>query len=517
MATQVEDPEIIIVKLKIQMHTNKDTVDVLTADKIVINNKINGKFPFLCTNYQYSKDLLQYKSLEERVNLFFNYTKLMNYVIASKLKKDPSVTDQSEIIQKNIVIMLNAIFPISFPIKDQVSVMYQPSNMDLMNVVKQLTTPNEYAYLNIGKPCTVIQIIWLNTITTNPIYYQLYRKIRKYYKMIFNFINKNINSITANEYEIAIEATDDDEYDSEKIKKIKDILTKQFEFLKNRKEKKEISYPTKEEFILYYLIANLKDKEKNNFNEIYVQQYISSSSNRSTPQYRYVNNDEINKKKFLESLKESKEVDIDFYEQYIKDINSYLSPYRESTNPLIFDSLNNTNGDYTNFIDLIKQKDDEITYSGIDKIKEKDEKDLYEIQIGVGLVGGKITQSNYSFLCKFNSYRLGNMMNYLIKNTTTSTANKSSSLKLPTKENKENVRLYSYIDLENVNDTTEYIGVINSDINQNKTNVAPVNNTGYNYRVGGYKTRRKKNKRRTYVKGILRKNKPATIRPMPIY
>jgi hypothetical protein len=94
--------------------------------------------------------------------------------------------------------------------------MYQPSNMDLMNVVKQLTTPNEYAYLNIGKPCTVIQIIWLNTITTNPIYYQLYRKIRKYYKMIFNFINKNINSITANEYEIAIEATDDDEYDSEK-------------------------------------------------------------------------------------------------------------------------------------------------------------------------------------------------------------------------------------------------------------------------------------------------------------
>ena len=247
----------------------------------------------------------------------------------------------------------------------------------------------------------------------------------------------------------------------------------------------------------------MKDKEKNIFNEIYVQQYISSS-NPNAPQYRYVNNDEINKKKFLESLKESKEVDIDFYEQYIKDINSYLSPYRESTNPLIFDSLNNTNGDYTNFIDLIKQKDNEITYSGIDIIKEKDEKDLYEIQIGVGLVGGKITQSNYTFLCKFNSYRLGNMMNYLIKNT---------------KENKENVRLYSYIDLENVNDTTEYVGVINSDINQSKTNVAPVNNNPRynNYRVGGLKTRRKKNKRKTYNKGILRKNKPATIKLMPTY
>ena len=503
MATQVEDPEINIVKLKIQMHTNKDTVDVLTADKIVINNKINGKFPFLCTNYQYSKDLLQYKSLEERINLFFNYTKLMNYVIASKLKKDPSVTDESEIIQKNIVIMLNAIFPISFPIKDQVSVMYKPSNLDLMNVVKQLTTPNEYAYLNIGKPCTVIQIIWLNTIATNPIYYQLYRKITKYYKMILNFIDKNMNNITKSQ--IWIDANDPYLKDSERIQNIKDILTKQFNFLK--KTKNLPSYPKKEEFILYYLIANLKDREKNIFNEIYVQQYISSS-NPNAPQYRYVNNDEINKKKFLESLRESKEVDIDFYEQYIKDINSYLSPYRQSTNSLIFESLNNTNGDYTNFIDLIKQKDDEITYSGIDKIKEKDEKDLYEIQIGVGLVGGKITQSNYSFLCKFNSYRLGNMMNYLIKNT---------------KENKENVRLYGYIDLENVNDTTEYIGVINSDINQNKTNVAPVNNNpgynpGYNnYRVGGLKTRRKKNKRKTYIKGILRKNKPATIKLMPTY
>jgi hypothetical protein len=495
MAAQVEDPEIIIVKLKIQMHTNKDTVDVLTADKIVINNKINGKFPFLCTNYQYSKDLLQYKSLEERINLFFNYTKLMNYVIASKLKKDPSLTGESEIIQKNIVIMLNAIFPISFPIKDQVSVMYKPSNMDLINVVKQLTTPNEYAYLNIGKPCTVIQIIWLNTITSNPIYYQLYRKITKYYKMILNFIDKNIDD----DEEILIDATDPYMKDSERIQIIKENLTKRFNFLKESKIPP--SYPKKEEFILYYLITNLKDKEKNNFNEIYVQQYISSS-NRSTPQYTYVNNDEINKKKFLDSLRESKKVDIDFYEQYIKDINSYLSPYRESTEPLILESLNNTNGDYTKFIDLIKKKPD--NYSGIDKIKEKDEKDLYEIQIGVGLVGGKITQSNYSFLCKFNSYRLGNMMNYLIKNT---------------KENKENVRLYSYIDLENVNDTTEYVGVINSDINQNKANVAPVNNNpGYNnYRVGGLKTRRKKNKRKTYNKGILRKNKPATIKLMPIY
>ena len=497
MAAQVEDPEINIVKLKIQMHTNKDTVDVLTADKIVINNKINGKFPFLCTNYQYSKDLLQYKSLEERINLFFNYSKLMNYVIASKLKKDPSVTGESEIIQKNIVIMLNAIFPISFPIKDQVSVIYKPSNMDLMNVVKQLTTPNEYAYLNIGKPCTVIQIIWLNTIATNPIYYQLYRKITKYYKMILNFIDKNIKD----DEDILIDATDPFMKDSERIQKIKENLSKKFNFLK--KTKIPSSYPKKEEFILYYLITNLKDREKNNFNEIYVQQYISSSSNRSSsPQYTYVNNDEINKKKFLESLRESKEVDIDFYEQYIKDINSYLSPYRESTNPRIFNSLNNTNGDYTGFIDLIKKTPDD--YSGIDKIKEKDEKDLFEIQIGVGLVGGKITQSNYSFLCKFNSYRLGNMMNYLIKNT---------------KENNENVRLYGYIDLENVNDTTEYVGVINSDINQNKTNVAPVNNNpGYNnYRVGGLKTRRKKNKRKTYIKGILRKNKPATIKLMPIY
>ena len=578
---ETEDPEINIVKLRIQMHTNKDTIDELTADKFMINTKINGTFPFLCTNYRYSKELLNYKSLEERVELFFNYTKFINFVIASKLKKtkpvlivsqkivdiDTKITElfdkiknegspitnsqdimteinakpniyskeqilegfssdkkfkdndelykylqnlskkndvDNSIIKENIIIMLNAIFPISFPIKDQISSMYDSSNIDFVNIAKQLFTPNEYVYLNIGKICTVTQVIWLNTISSNPVYYELYRKITKYYKMVLKYIDKNIKddilvvqyidgkNIKGDKQSIAniIESSSNDSDKISEIKKNLEAIFSVYLNTENRNKRYNIKYknpneedeeyPPKKLFILYYLITNLKDKEKNNFNRLYVTKYVTE--NTSGNPY-YSNQDTFYETKFLDSLKESKDVDIDFYKQYHKDIDNNLSPYRISTVSEIASSLNNTNlsnsnssntnGNYTKFIDLIKKHGK--TFSGIDKVKDK-EADLYEIHIGLGLVGGKVTQSNYIFSCNYASHRLGNLMNYLIKNT---------------KENEEHVRLYNYIDLENIKDTTEYVGIINSNINQSKQKKdnKPINNYGTNR--GGRKTRRK--------------------------
>ena len=73
----------------------------------------------------------------------------------------------------------------------------------------------------------------------------------------------------------------------------------------------------------------------------------------------------------------------------------------------------------------------------------------YEIHLGVAVVGGKVSKTNYRFLCNYNSHRLGNDLNYLVRDVD---------------EDVEKIRLYGYIDLENVKDTTEYIGVINSTI-----------------------------------------------------
>ena len=75
-----------IVELKIQMHTNMDTEVELTADKIA-NKSINGKYPFLCTNCRYSKDILKNKTQNDVFDIFFNRQKFNTFVLASKLKK----------------------------------------------------------------------------------------------------------------------------------------------------------------------------------------------------------------------------------------------------------------------------------------------------------------------------------------------------------------------------------------------------------------------------------------------
>ena len=53
MKANVKGQDLEIMELRIQMHTNMDTQVELTAD-IIDNKKVSGKYPFLCTNYNYS-------------------------------------------------------------------------------------------------------------------------------------------------------------------------------------------------------------------------------------------------------------------------------------------------------------------------------------------------------------------------------------------------------------------------------------------------------------------------------
>lgn len=506
-----------IVELKIQMHTNKDTIEELTANKFKMDTTIAGKYPFLCTNYRYSKDLLKYKTLPERVSLFFDRIKLYNFVNASKIKKKqkksvkssnvdnkvfekkieeiikntqfykssisinlktvmdqinklnkqniidnldeiPKISTNNEnefityltklskkkeinnaIVKENITIMLNALFPISFPIQDQVILM-DDTNFDLMNMIKRLLKTKEYVYLNIGKTSTVIQVIWLNTISSNPTYYQLYQKIKKYYKMIFNYIDENI---TDTSIQPIVDSSDDD---STKLQKIKTYLNTRFIVSSGIVN----TLPDKNLCILFFLLFN-NDEQKlyNQFIQKFVKQFVINDIIS-----RYGNSDQYYRTEFFNYLKKTIP-EIEIYETYIKEIVEYLPPKRAST----YKNLRNLLTDKNNFTEFLKLfEEDKKTYSGIDKIGNG----IYEIQIGIALVGGKVTTTNYTFLCNYNSRRLGKNLNYLIKNT---------------EEDSQNVQLYNYIDLENVKDTTEYIGVVNSKVKTQKNN-KEVNNGG---------------------------------------
>lgn len=335
--------------------------------------------------------------------------------------------------------MLNALFPISFPIQDQVILM-DDTNFDLMNMIKRLLKTKEYVYLNIGKTSTVIQVIWLNTISSNPTYYQLYQKIKKYYKMIFNYIDENI---TDTSIQPIVDSSDDD---STKLQKIKTYLNTRFIVSSGIVN----TLPDKNLCILFFLLFN-NDEQKlyNQFIQKFVKQFVINDIIS-----RYGNSDQYYRTEFFNYLKKTIP-EIEIYETYIKEIVEYLPPKRAST----YKNLRNLLTDKNNFTEFLKLfEEDKKTYSGIDKIGNG----IYEIQIGIALVGGKVTTTNYTFLCNYNSRRLGKNLNYLIKNT---------------EEDSQNVQLYNYIDLENVKDTTEYIGVVNSKVKTQKNN-KEVNNGG---------------------------------------
>ena len=462
-----------IVELRIQMHTNMDTQVELTADQID-NKKVSGKYPFLCTNFKYSDAILKQKKQNEIFDIFFNRQKFYNFILASKLKKNQKTTQRydNDIVKTNIIQMLNALFQISFPIKDHVSLM-DSENIEIMDIVTNLFKTDKYTYLRLNKPSTVTQVIWLNTVSSNPIYYRIYKKNKDYAKKITDYA-ENVEALTAQkiinkEEKPPFTITNPDDRYNKNIK---------------------INLKNKEEWILHFLVSNYKKntKEYNEFIKYYIQTFINPDSNRQYYQY----NNQDPERQFYESVPEIK-----FYQKYMTDIVELLPPKRISLDKTIAAALKQIkdNNDFTDFIKLytITKKNDYCDLIRLDN-------GAYEIHLGVAVVGGKVTKTNSKFFCNYNSHRLGNDLNYLIRDV---------------EEEGEKIRLYGYIDLENVKDTNEYVGVINSSIKKKDTTNEEENAKKMNYEnidrrwYGGKKTR----KQRYYNKKTRKQRKN---NPMPI-
>jgi hypothetical protein len=440
MAGKAQDLE--IVELRIQMHTNMDTQVELTANQID-NKKVSGQYPFLCTNFKYSDAILKQKTQNEIFDIFFNRQRFYNFILASKLKKNQKATVRydNDIVKTNIIQMLNALFQISFPIKDHVSLM-DSENIDIMEIVTNLLKTDKYTYLRLNKPSTVTQVIWLNTVSSNPIYYRIYKKNKDYTKKITDYAENVNESIASNIIE----------------KKEKHPFTI------NADRTVKVNLKNKEEWILHFLVSNYKKntKEYNEFIKYYVQTFINPDSNSRYYQY---NNQEQYERQFYESVPEIK-----FYQKYMSDIVELLPPKRISLDKTMASALKKVKdeNDFTDFITLYTttKKNDYCDLIRLDN-------GAYEIHLGVAVVGGKVNQINSKFFCNYNSHRLGNDLNYLIRDV---------------EEDGEKIRLYGYIDLENVKDTNEYIGVINSSVKKKDTG----NEENAKRLYGGKKTRKQR-------------------------
>lgn len=175
------------------------------------------------------------------------------------------------------------------------------------------------------------------------------------------------------------------------------------------------------------------------------------------------------------------------------DIVELLPPKRISLDKTIATALKQVkdNNDFTDFIRLytITKKDDYCDLIRLDN-------GAYEIHLGVAVVGGKVTKTNSKFFCNYNSHRLGNDLNYLIRDV---------------EEEAEKIRLYGYIDLENVKDTNEYVGVINSSVTKkdttNEENAKKMNYGNIDRRwYGGKKTRKQRYYNKKTRKQLLQRN-----------
>jgi hypothetical protein len=458
-----------IVKLKIVLNTNKNTKLDLTSKLFIFDKqKVSGEYPFLCTNVEYSNSFLKNKTVYERVETFFNRQKFDEFVISSNQKKNKMVDVDAEveklkISEKNIIVMLNAIFPISFPIEDQVDrVSEQNANFNFSKMFDNILKNKEYVYLNIDKPSTVIQVKWLDTLQVNPVYYKINKLIETYHKFLKDYI------IDAASKLIIFQGELEELEELDKISKgITDYTNKQHSIsdlsaiIKGIKYNLFVSKDVKEIvsckiiWKLYFLFSDFKEKSEayNAFVNEYVEKIINYNKPDKPIQTGYImqgqTNEQINESNERQFNNDMK--GLQFYFNFKKDVSEFLPPKRRSisteTNKLFQDDKLN--------IDKFEEafNKDEPLVASIDKLIDEKDKITYEIQLGIALVGGKITTSNSKFWCDYNSNKLGNDLNFLKINP-----------------DFDGIRLYNYIDLEDTSKNENYNNIINAATIENSKN-----------------------------------------------
>jgi len=531
-----------IYKLKIVLNTNTEKVVDLTSKMFIFDKKtVSGNYPHVCTNINYDKSLLEGKELYDIVETFFNKQKFEQYINRC-LEKNKDVIDNYIGREKNIMTMLDFMFPISFPISDAVERVSSPMDFGFGKMLRTIIKNNKYIYLTIDKPSTVIQVKWLDTLQSNPIYYKI-NKLNGNYKTQFEskitdikiklmneekkkkekvietikqkikegtihtdtvlddlmneidesqkklkdyrkgvFVNKSKTTIPKKE------SSDEElEYDrlySEVIKKIKklsqytdkikqtDTEIKHIEILSEIDVKDfcvelkdkikmdgkklkdddgdEINVP--EIWQLYFLCSRYKKKSKEyyDFIEAYMKKFMENDLKRSelrgfyrtgsTPPVEY---NEIQMDKYFTTEMKKK---IQFHYNYLEEIAKLSPPNRTSHNEevsRVFDNNNELDVDYfTNIYDT------NILSVAMDKLEENGEI-VYEIQLGISIAGGKVSEINSKLWCGYYSNKLASDLKFNFENP-----------------NSDKIRLYSYIDLENVDKENNYNSILNVSVDK---------------------------------------------------
>ena len=214
-----------IEELKIVFYTNlsKKNKNIVFTKNLLYNPEKNfnindnwNDYPYFTFDVIYPMDKLIYFSFKDRMEFFFNKQRFNEILLIysqneeslKNIKKDESYFKKRDlIIEKNVMIMLELLFPTKFPavknlkqsfhiVFGKTSIMnhlYNPFNNDFMN----------FSYLKIDeKIYTFKSLVWLNDILNHPVYRELienYRKYKIWYdeetNKNFEIINKSMNEL----------------------------------------------------------------------------------------------------------------------------------------------------------------------------------------------------------------------------------------------------------------------------------------------------------------------------------
>lgn len=159
-------------------------------------NVVMNEYPYFIETISYPEEILAKKEYSELLRVFFNEDEFINTIV----KRSPNASNAEydiEIVEKNIIIMLNLIFPTSYPSSNNINTSFNKYlkkkpyelKLDLGELTRGLNFSGsidtffkrEYSYLKInGKTYTVSEITWVNDVLNNTIYRQLIDKLFEY-------------------------------------------------------------------------------------------------------------------------------------------------------------------------------------------------------------------------------------------------------------------------------------------------------------------------------------------------
>lgn len=502
-------------KLHIVLNTNNNKQVELKPEMFLFDSgSVSGNGPYICSNINYSKSTLLQLSHKDQVEIFMNETKFKDFCLTSKSKKGIETSKDADkrntIINNNIYIMLNALFPVSFPISDAVESLCPSINLLSDSLYLKLTKPAVYTHLKVDEETTVTRVAWLNVMHQHPAYKKLYEIVKKYYKKLFEYCNdkfsKNFDE-KINEDSTFLEESGVEKWDWNTNMPIESLnqFIGFFKTLNIENDGKDHSiYKYKDEpsiyqtiWKLYYMFKGLKPMTADyyDFMKQYVELFInvknkelitleaklqnleSKKSEESDNKikmnlsseikdierkidaikyrmYPSTLDEESRQKSYENQFNKSVEKELEFHFNYIKELSEYMPLKRNSINDNVKALFKDNILDTEIFVNAMQTLDSRYCTT-VDKM---DDGKYYEVHVGIGLVGGKVTANNAKKLvCKFDEYKLAKQIKDYTENLTA-------------------YAMYPYVDLK------EYI----------KKLEAPI-------KKGGKKTRRHKQKRRRRI------------------